>query len=78
VRGIARFSGATERRRSEFLGGETDRVETMMSKEQILEAVGYLSWATCFGVLGIGLAAAVVSYRRWLHRQPPDRSQPHS
>ena len=44
-----------------------------MSGEQILEAVSYLAWASGFGVLAIGMAAAVVSYRRWVIKQAHQR-----
>jgi hypothetical protein len=39
--------------------------ELSMSSEQILEAVSYIAWASGFLILGVGLALAVVSYRRW-------------
>jgi hypothetical protein len=48
-------------------------VEIEMSGEQILEAVTYLTWASCFGVLAIGMAAAAISYRRWINKQPQQR-----
>jgi hypothetical protein len=54
-----------------FIRDETTRQEVTMSSEQILESVSYLLWGAGFAVLGLCLAAATVSYRRWLHRQPP-------
>jgi hypothetical protein len=47
-----------------------------MSSEQILEAVSYLAWASGFIILGIGLAFAVVSYRRWTNRHTDRRLLP--
>jgi hypothetical protein len=40
-----------------------------MSGEQILEAVSYLAWASGFAILAVGMAAAAISYRRWVGRQ---------
>jgi hypothetical protein len=44
-----------------------------MSVEQILEAVTYLTWASSFVLLAIGMGAAVISYRRWVSKQPARR-----
>jgi hypothetical protein len=40
-----------------------------MSGEQLLEAVSYLAWASGFAILAVGMAAAAISYRRWVHKQ---------
>jgi hypothetical protein len=53
-----------------FRGEYVRCVEIEMSGEQILEAVTYLTWASSFGVLAICLGAAVISYRRWVNKQP--------
>lgn len=47
-----------------------------MSSEQILEAVSYLAWASGFVILAIGLAFAVVSYRRWASQHDDHRPLP--
>jgi hypothetical protein len=47
-----------------------------MSSEQILETVSYLAWASGFLILGIGLAVAAVSYRRWANHHDSHRPLP--
>jgi hypothetical protein len=55
-----------------------DASEEIMTFEEILESVAYLSWALDFLLLGIVLSVATVSYRRLARRAGRGIAGPHA